>query len=89
MLSAMLPSIRFLSSAVMTAAATTLALMLALVGFGQGTDSKLAGTPYQSFSFQSITQKVSRQVENIPGCQKGDTFEGKAAEFVEQFGNYQ
>jgi hypothetical protein len=41
LLSGMLPSIRFLSSAVMTASATTLALMLALVGFGQGTNGKL------------------------------------------------
>jgi hypothetical protein len=41
LLSGMLPSIRFLSSAGMTASATTLALMLALVGFGQGTNGKL------------------------------------------------
>lgn len=46
LLSAMLPSIRFLSSAIMTAAATTLALLLALVGFGQGTDSKLKSLHY-------------------------------------------
>jgi hypothetical protein len=46
LLSAMLPSIQFLSSAVMTAAATTLALMLALVTFGQGTGSKLKSLHY-------------------------------------------
>lgn len=46
LLSAMLPSIQFLSSAVMTAAATTLALLLALVGFGNGTDSQLRGLHY-------------------------------------------
>ncbi len=47
LLSAMLPSIRFLSSAVMTAAATTLALMLALIGFGQGRDGKLTSLHYE------------------------------------------
>ena len=47
LLSAMLPSIRFLSSAVMTASATTLALMLALIGFGQGRDSKLTSLHYE------------------------------------------
>jgi hypothetical protein len=46
LLSAMLPSIQFLSSAVMTAAATTLALMLALVTFGQGTSSRLKSLHY-------------------------------------------
>jgi hypothetical protein len=46
LLSAMLPTTSFLSSAVMTAAATTLALMLALVGFGQGTNSKLSALYY-------------------------------------------
>jgi hypothetical protein len=46
LLTSMLPSIRFLSSAVMTAAATTLALMLALVTFGQGTTSKLKPLHY-------------------------------------------
>lgn len=47
LLSAMLPSIRFLSSAVMTASATTLALMLALVGFGQGSDNRLKSLHYE------------------------------------------
>jgi hypothetical protein len=47
LLSAMLPSIRFLSSAVMTAAATTLALMLALIGFGQGGKGKLTALHYE------------------------------------------
>lgn len=46
LLSTMLPSIRFLSSAVMTAAATTLALLLALVSFGQSTDNKLKSLHY-------------------------------------------
>lgn len=47
LLSAMLPSIRFLSSAVMTASATTLALMLALIGFGQGREGKLTSLHYE------------------------------------------
>jgi hypothetical protein len=47
LLSAMLPSIRFLSSAVMTAAATTLALMLAMVGFGQSSENRLKSLHYE------------------------------------------
>ncbi len=46
LLTSMLPSVRFLSSAVMTASATTLALMLALVTFGQGTNNQLKSLHY-------------------------------------------
>lgn len=46
MLETALPTIRFLSSSVMTAAATTLALLLTLLSFGKGSDEALARSFY-------------------------------------------
>lgn len=47
MLQAMLPSTRFLCSAVMTATATILALMLTLLSFSSNTDRRIKSTHYE------------------------------------------
>lgn len=47
LLEAMLPSTRFLCSAVMTASATTLALMLTLLSFSKETERNLRSTHYE------------------------------------------
>lgn len=49
-----MPSVRFLTSAVMTVTATILALMLTLISFSHSVDSEITGTFYQRIKLASL-----------------------------------
>lgn len=58
LLEAMLPSVRFLCSSVMTATATILSLMLALLGFSSNTDQDLDGGFYGQVKAISLVDTI-------------------------------